>query len=142
MYQRIGTYRGTRPIAELVEIALALPFTPNSAGYEDTGGNTKLLHHHFSPWLGEPFIGEWEFAMVVKLPQLAQLPVHADEIVVPSTRYHLVLQTNPRAWYYHDGEWEQLETGGIYTLDPTLEHGAINWGVTPRVHLVVDIKES
>ena len=54
-------------------------------------------------------------------------------------RYNVVLQTNQRCWNFHDGDWQQLELGGIYTMDASKEHASINWGDTERVHLVLDI---
>ena len=54
-------------------------------------------------------------------------------------RFHLVIQTNPDCWMLHDGQWQQLEPGGIYTLDPLIPHASVNWGNEPRVHFVVDV---
>jgi len=64
---------------------------------------------------------------------------HRDGI--PSgVRHHLVVQTNPDAWVYHDGQWQQCEQNGIYTMNPNCFHAAVNMGQKPRTHFVVDIK--
>jgi aspartyl/asparaginyl beta-hydroxylase (cupin superfamily) len=78
--------------------------------------------------------------MLVVLRPGGNIGMHVD---VPEaeglTRYHLVLSTNDRCWSYHDGDWQQLESGGIYTVDPTRLHASINWGESMRVHLVADV---
>lgn len=68
------------------------------------------------------------------------IPFHSDRIEdYHPNRYHIVLQTNPHCWVYHDGVWQQLNRGGIYFMDPSKEHAALNFGSTIRLHLVVDV---
>ena len=73
------------------------------------------------------------------------IPPHKDKpntennISEDLTRYHLVLTTNPGCWQYHSGQWQQLEHGYLYTMDPQLEHASVNWGSTTRLHLILDI---
>ena len=141
-YKRIGAYTGEKSVKYLAEVASRLEMQASATGYEATSDQTELLRDSFYPFVGHLFPGPWKFAMVVLVKTHGHLPVHRDGAMPTGvTRYHLVLQTNPRCWYFHDGAWEQLEVGGIYELDPTLEHGAINWGAEPRIHLVIDTEQ-
>lgn len=73
------------------------------------------------------------------------IPLHKDNpsaennINESLVRYHLVLQTNAKCWNFHDGSWQQLQTGYLYTMDPHKEHASVNWGSTTRWHLILDI---
>lgn len=138
-YIRVGTFNG--PLEPLVHRALKIEKQASSTGYEATSDQTALLYEAFKDDLSQ-FPGPWEFSMIVLVNTHGHLPVHADGAMPAGVRrYHLVLQTNPRCWYFHDGEWERLEAGGIYELDPTRDHGAINWGPEPRIHLVIDTRQ-
>ena len=53
-------------------------------------------------------------------------------------RRHLVLQTNPLAWSFHDGTWTHLQLGRCYSMDPLQPHGSVNWGPDKRIHLMFD----
>ena len=53
-------------------------------------------------------------------------------------RYHIPLQINPGCWVFSDCVWQQLELGVVYEMDPTKPHGAVNWGDTVRLHLLID----
>jgi aspartyl/asparaginyl beta-hydroxylase (cupin superfamily) len=66
-----------------------------------------------------------------------QIVAHTDP-PIPGKRYHLPIQTNEGCWVFHGGEWAQLQLGHWYEMDPTEIHGAVNWGDTVRVHLMVD----
>lgn len=88
-----------------------------------------------------PVPGKWQFSMLTKLEQGDSIPPHSDKPLAEGlTRYHFVLSTDPHSWCMHDGEWQQLQAGSFYTMEPTRTHAAINWGNTPRIHLVVDTK--
>jgi hypothetical protein len=77
----------------------------------------------------------------VTLNPSQQIVAHVDAPYQerPFDRYHLPVYTNDRAWSFAHGSWRQLHQGWVYQLDPTLLHGAVNWGSTPRVHLLVDV---
>lgn len=112
-----------------------------------TGTSTK--HFHDSA-VAEPFQTRlsmfvpkvWEMSMLTAVKALGgTLSFHLDEFNTKShVRYHVVLQSNPRCWVHHDGEFQLLEVGGVYTMDPTKYHAAVNWGETDRIHLVVDVE--
>jgi hypothetical protein len=75
---------------------------------------------------------------VVALWPSRQIVAHTDP-PMPSTRYHLPLQTNDGCWSFHGGAWDRLLVGEWYEMDPTQVHGAVNWGSTVRIHLMVDL---
>jgi len=75
---------------------------------------------------------------VVTLLPMQQIPAHADPPIA-GTRFHLPLLVNDGCWSFSDGGWQQLLPGRVYQLDPSLVHGAVNWGSTPRLHLLVDV---
>src|SRR5689334_13345040 len=64
---------------------------------------------------------------VIFLYASQQIPLHCDA-PISGTRFHIPLQSNDGCWSLHDGLWQQLEVGRIYEMDPTLPHGAVNWG--------------
>ncbi len=76
-------------------------------------------------------------AMFVVLYPSSQLVAHRDP-PIPDLRYHVPIIVPPGNWVFHDGLWQQLVVGNIYQMDPTKEHGAVNWGSEIRIHLVVD----
>lgn len=76
-------------------------------------------------------------AMVSALQPGGQIAGHVDRRA-EGPRFHLPLLTNPGCWVYHDGVWSQLDGGRLYTMDPTKPHGAVNWGLTLRLHLLID----
>lgn len=82
--------------------------------------------------------GPWHLARLFLLGQGSHIHLHADA-PIQGTRYHLPLQCNPDCWVVHDGTWQQLDEGQLYQMDPTRPHGAVNWGSTLRVHLMVDL---
>lgn len=83
--------------------------------------------------------GDDRTAIVVLYPS-AQLVGHRDPPIV-GTRYHVPLIVNAGCWVFHGGTWQQLEIGRAYQMDPTEDHGAVNWGAERRLHLLIDRKE-
>src|SRR5436190_16148786 len=73
---------------------------------------------------------------VVTLQPMQQIPLHTDPPIV-GDRFHLPVLVNEGCWSYGAGIWQQLSVGRVYWMDPTLPHGAVNWGATPRLHLLV-----
>lgn len=78
----------------------------------------------------------WQTRVVVLYPS-AQIVAHSDA-PIRGIRTHIPLQLNPGCWVFHDSVWQQLREGSVYQMDPTIEHGAVNWGATPRFHLIID----
>jgi hypothetical protein len=77
-------------------------------------------------------------AFVVLYPS-SQLVRHQDPPIA-GVRYHVPLVLNDGCWVFHGGTWQQLEVDQGYVMDPTVEHGAVNWGTNPRMHLMVDVE--
>lgn len=134
MYHRVGTYEGRTTLQELAERAGQFDVAWESAGYGTTAGQARNAY----PELATVLPGEWVSSMLVIVRKGGNIPMHRDA-GEGSERYHLVLATNDRCWNFHDGDWQQLELGGIYTVDPTREHASINFGDSMRVHLVADV---
>ena len=137
MYQMIGTYSGD--LKALLEAARKLPMDRESQGYSSTSNEHAKVEQVMRPLLSGLFPGKWPYAMVVAVHPNGMLPPHEDTVLTAGVeRYHIVLQTNPLAWCMHDGDWQQLEHGGIYTMVCQQVHAAVNWGIEDRIHLVVD----
>lgn len=83
--------------------------------------------------------GRYRWFRIVGLRASQQIVAHTDQPVV-GIRYHLPIQLNKGCWVFHGGLWQQLSRGSVYTMDPTVEHGAVNWGETLRVHLLIDVE--
>lgn len=142
MYQRVGTYDGKVPLQELAERLQSFDVAwAEDYGYGTTTDHLVAIRDAFKPDLADVLPGEWAYSMLVVVkPNMGAIRFHKDvkqrEGLV---RHHLVLQTNERCWNFHDGAWQQLELGGIYTIDETLEHASVNGGEAQRIHLVVDL---
>lgn len=95
----------------------------------------------FYPFLKDSFKGVWAYATLVVLEPSAQIVAHTDHWTGALTRYHIPLQQNDGCWVYSDRDWEQLTVGNVYTMNPGLPHGAVNWGTTRRIHLLIDVAQ-
>ncbi len=137
MYRRVGTSAGPTPIADLA--ARAGPHFLSWAADGHATAHSGVLEAVCTD-LEDAVPGEWQSAMLVGIAPGGSLVLHHDDLADEFSRYHVVLATSDRCWYFHDGDWQRLETGGIYYFDPTRDHAAINWGPEPRIHLVIDVK--
>lgn len=77
---------------------------------------------------------------VVSLCPSQQIVAHTDPPIA-GIRHHAPLVVNNGCWSFHGGVWQQLEVGRVYRMAPTVMHGAVNWGHTTRLHLMVDTEE-
>lgn len=77
-------------------------------------------------------------AWLIALGPTQQIPAHTDP-PLPGPRLHIPLETSPDCWTFSAGQWQQLDVGRMYRMDPTVVHGAVNWGPTRRVHLMLDL---
>lgn len=139
MYERVGTYEGKTPLQELGDRFLEFDVAWAPSEYGTTVEHLTQVRDAY-PELADVLPGDWYRSMLVMIRPGGNIRMHKD---VPEadglTRYHLVLATNDDCWNYHDGDWQQLELGGIYTVDHTRQHASINFGESMRVHLVVDV---
>jgi hypothetical protein len=141
MYERVGNYDGKIPLQELASRIASFDVAWAPDGHGTTTDHLIAVRDAFCADLADALPGEWAYSMLVALqPNGGSIPLHRD---LPQRagllRHHLVLQTNPACWNFHGGDWQQLELGGIYTVDPMVEHASINWGDTQRIHLVIDV---
>lgn len=83
--------------------------------------------------------GRPRLAFVVLGPS-RQIAAHTDPPIA-GRRYHVPLAVNPGCWSFHAGVWDQLAVGQFYEMDPTEIHGAVNWGATVRLHLMIDTED-
>lgn len=136
MYERIGTYPGDLTV--LVEAMHRLHPRPTlPLGYLTTDAEPTMAVYR--PLLQTFFPGEWAKCFLsIVWPNGGTIMAHADADAADYERQHLVLKTNSDSWCMHDGGVEQLEVGGIYTMDATKVHAAMNWGTDVRIHLVID----
>ena len=82
-------------------------------------------------------LGSWRAIQFVALHPSRQIVAHCDPPIV-GRRFHIPLAVNDGCWSFHDGVWQQLGVGLAYEMDPTIVHGAVNWGATTRLHLMID----
>jgi hypothetical protein len=119
-------------------LELAKPFwdpPPGCPGsYFAPYGEAKRI---FAPALGDHFHAVQQITLVGLLPS-AQIVGHKDA-EIPGRRIHIPLQTNPGCWSFSGTIWQRLQVKSGYWMDPTVVHGAVNWGETVRLHLVVDV---
>lgn len=127
-------------IAQLVEESRFLDLAPGPGGSRASDPEPTLARYH--PLLQDLFPGPWQQARVFALYPSSQLVRHADP-ALPSgvVRYHLPIQSNDDCWCFHDTRWQQLRPGRFFSMDPAKPHGAVNWGTTVRLHLVIDRSE-
>lgn len=142
MYRKVGEYRGD---LDLLQRALTplLSWSPNGSATKHfhDGDMRELIVEELSPLIP----GDFEMVMMTAVRGLGgTLPYHADTFNTKKLqRHHLIVQSNSLSWVLHNGDWQQLEVGGIYQMNPTYTHASVNWGESPRVHIVVDTtKES
>lgn len=136
MYLRAGSLPLDR-VNGLVALCGQLDLTPGPEGFRVSP--YEATRDLFQPVLADVFPGEWTYCIVVSVAPMRFLTPHIDgKEPWDKPRKHIVLQTNPDVWMFHHGAWQKLELGGIYTMDPSLTHGAVNWGQQARIHLAVD----
>lgn len=111
-------------------------------GYGSTSDRIANVREVFRPFVRDLFPSEWAYTMLAVVFPNGSIPPHKDgPLKIGFKRYHLILQTNEHSWNMHDGEWQQFEEGGVYTMECTDTHAAVNWGAEPRIHLVIDTDE-
>ena len=138
-YQLVDDLRDELLLSKLLRALESITLDHSSTGYGSTSDRHEKVFMAIGEFLQNPFPGLWDYAMVTHIYHNGVLPPHRDGALKPGlTRHHLVLQTNPQAWSYHDGSWQNLFAGGIYVMDPSCLHAAVNFGDRTRIHLVVD----
>ena len=133
MYERIGVVP-PQVVNRLLEIS-------SDACWKEIKGSGRDYLTSFTeiekakdllPWT------EWQNAFFLKIPPDGQIHKHIDTDRNWQT-YHVVVQTNDGCISYVEGQPFYLETGGIYSIDRSLEHHSINSGSTDRIHLLAEV---
>ena len=134
MYQRVGQYPGAlKPLID----AIVYPANVSGEGYRTI--HDGWVQSVYEPYLKEWLPGQWVRCFLSIIWHNGFIEPHVDTDMQEGTnRVHVVFQTNPYCWYLHDQQWQQLEAGGIYTIDPSKPHASINWGHQERIHFVLD----
>lgn len=85
----------------------------------------------------------WGKAMIVELAPGGAVAWHVDEGAYAEAhdRYHLPLVTNPFAYLYSGGEQIHASPGVLVKFDTRVLHSAANFGQSPRIHLIVDVRK-
>lgn len=130
MYKLINTLYGP----ELQALRAAVPpieFKPDS-GYRIV----PMLEFDMWNMLDAVIPVPWDNPRYIAIRPGGTIPLHTDK--GNGERFHIVLETNRHCWNFHDDETVRLTAGNVYIMDETREHASVNWGDTPRVHLVID----
>ena len=137
MYELCGKYNGDVAYLEALAEAFVYKWAPQ--GYWIVDGREHPVEKALGPLVYDLMPAPWAFTMITKLTQRDMIPPHNDKpLPVGVTRRHLIIATNDNSWCMHGGTWQQMQAGEVYTMEPQYVHAAINWGATPRIHLVVD----
>ena len=142
MYQLTPLKFHPDQVAHLLGLALSLNLQPGPGGAGMT--DSALTLETFWPVLMGFLPGRWANTRVVGLWPSQQIPLHADTPIA-AIRHHIPLQLNRRCMQFTENAngvliCQHLEEGQDYTLDPTLPHGAVNWGSELRLHLMIDVE--
>ena len=140
MYQYIGEYTGD---LEGLERALStVSYGEAVSGYgASSWPQDQQIKDIAQPYLKDILPTEWLFTMLTVIHPDGILTPHLDGATREGyLRYHLVLKTNDLCWNFHDGSWQHMPKGSIWTIDPALIHASVNWGLEDRIHLVMDVK--
>lgn len=82
--------------------------------------------------------------MIARLPAGATIGWHIDqgEYAERHARYHVPLATNSKAWLYSGGEAASPPVGQLTLFNNRVLHSAANFGQSPRMHLIIDVRIS
>lgn len=153
-YEATGRALTPEQTARLVALAAHVDLAPGPGGARITPLHAvslpvehecrAILDGLFDPWVGyfsmEPDRVLTVASFVILAPS-RQIGGHTDA-PIRGRRFHVPLAVNAGCWSFHGGVWQQLTVGTVYEMDPTVVHGAVNWGTTTRLHLIVDTPES
>ena len=121
-------------LQQLQDAMLQLDLQPGPGGSRgsDAAATLRLCAPILQPYFPSP-----SQMRVFALYPSSQIVAHTDP-PIEGARYHIPLQSNDGCWCLHGELWQRLKIGSIYQMDPTVVHGAVNWGTTVRLHLTID----
>ena len=120
----------------LIQLSTKLNIQPGPGG--STSTNWAHTRELYEPFLSNDLPGTWVTCQIFALWPSKQIRAHTDP-PIKGVRHHIPIQMNDQCWVLHGETWSRLTPGQCYIMDPTEWHGAINWGSTLRLHLVIDI---
>ena len=84
------------------------------------------------------------WVMLNRLPPSVVVPVHTDTVTYTPERWHLVIKTNPHAYFWSDPTGQIHLNGGRWwgPIPYRANHQIWNGGTTDRIHFVVDLLEN
>ena len=126
------------PLTQALQPLIARYGFTSHASFMSEVEETKAICRAVIPKVQEILPGAYGWFRIVGLLPSQQIVAHADPPIA-GMRYHLPIQTTLGCWTWHAGVWQQLQERVIYRMDPTEIHGAVNWGETLRVHLLIDV---
>ena len=100
----------------------------------------QISESHFRRTERRPIFGK---IMVVSLRPGGWVDWHVDEgsYAMAHDRFHLCLCPSPAALLYSGAAVAALPMGQLTFVNNRIPHCATNFGVVPRVHLIVDIRK-
>ena len=131
-----------RALVDRAEETLSPP--PSARPERSPNGECYRLSGHeevralLEPHLAATFPGPWIYIDLLTLYPDGVVHRHTDGHK-GWVRTHVALQTNDECWNYAGGIWSQLPLGGVSELDTREPHGSVNWGTTPRIHVIFDV---
>lgn len=111
----------------------------NDLSWQGFGAQTdelvsSLIARHF------PGAAAYQRMLSIVMPGQGIAPHGDAQIPGWQTRVHVPILSGPRAWFIVDGEMHRLAVGSAYAVDVRRTHAVENWGETPRIHLMFDVR--
>lgn len=139
MYSPLPYQFSPAEVAILLAQAIKLDIAPGPGGTRmSSAGETRFYFEEILK-VHPPFQPRWLYCSVVAIYPGAQIQAHKDA-PISGRRLHVPLQQNEGCWSFHLDTWQQLDLGQTYSMDPSIAHGAVNWGPTVRLQLLVDVQ--
>ena len=144
-FKKLGTFDNTKLLANIkaenrwrfcgASIAKEVKHAPFNDLKEVVA---ELVQEHIDP-LYAPFT---YFYRVHNLQPGKKITPHVDSKVnIPCVHMiHFIAQSNPKADFTIDDETFNMEEGGIYEINYSYIHSALNRGSTDRIHLLVELR--
>jgi len=84
--------------------------------------------------------GMYPRIMLAKLPPGSRIPLHIDANAAANYphKIHIPIQTNDKAYFFVDKTTYHFAEGYAYEVNNKTRHGAVNFGETPRIHLIFE----
>jgi hypothetical protein len=108
--------------------------------------NTPILEKcHYFKSIIDSFQCEVEAVRLLRLAPNSIIKEHTDKDLgyeFGEFRWHIPIQSNPKAIFYSNGELFHMTVGGLWYLNANLPHAVENLGSHDRIHLIIDGKRN